>query len=298
MPGIDPHALRQIDRFRVRRFVAEGGNAWVFEVEDPTQPGVGLALKLLKPDAAQGAELARFLAEIEKLVRIQHPNIIRVHDRGQDAATGCHFYTMDFVDGGTLADVRIERAGDPEATRVARRGATIEEVCGYFVGVLAALARLHGQERPILHRDIKPANVLVQAPGERLLLADFGIAALHDGARTQTGVLAGSPVYMAPEVLAGAAPGVASDLYALGALLYEWLTGQTPHRGASLGELMRAAARDPVPAASGHCPGLPPEADRLIAACLARSPAARPSDAAALAQALAAAGRSPVARAP
>jgi serine/threonine protein kinase len=229
MPAIDPQALRQIDRFRVRRFVAEGGNAWVFEVEDPTQPGVGLALKLLKPDAAQGAELARFLAEIEKLVRIQHPNIIRVHDRGQDPATGCHFYTMDFIDGGTLSDVRVERAGDPEATRVARRGATLEEVCGYFVGVLAALARLHGQERPILHRDIKPANVLLRRDGTAIL-GDLGIAKELGGAGlTRAGVVPGTVLYMSPEQAAGEALRPTSDLFSVGLALYRVLTGSSAY---------------------------------------------------------------------
>ncbi len=229
MPAIDPHALRQIDRFRVRRFLAEGGNAWVFEVEDPTQPGVALALKLLKPDAAQGAELARFLAEIEKLVRIQHPNIIRVHDRGQDAASGCHFYTMDLIDGGTLADVRVERAADPEATRVARRGVTVDEVCGYFVGVLAALARLHGQERPILHRDIKPANVLLRRDGTAIL-GDLGIAKELGGAGlTRAGVVPGTVLYMSPEQAAGEPLRPTSDLFSVGLSLYRVLTGHSAY---------------------------------------------------------------------
>ncbi len=229
MPGIDPQSLRQIDRFAVRRFIAEGGNAWVFEVDDPTQPGVVLALKLLKPDAAQGAELARFLSEIEKLVRIQHPNIIRVHDRGQDAATGCHFYTMDFVDGGTLAEVRVERAGDPEATRVTRRGATVAEVAGYFIGVLAALARLHGQERPILHRDIKPANVLLRRDGTAIL-GDLGIAKELGGAGlTRAGVVPGTVLYMSPEQASGEALRPTSDLFSVGLALYRVLTGRSAY---------------------------------------------------------------------
>jgi serine/threonine-protein kinase len=273
-------------RFRLECELARQPGRSVHRATDVAQDAdVLVALKILDLSFDTGAAAQRrFDREVAALQRLRHPGIVPLHAAGLQGRRA--WIATRFIEGGDLRE-RIT-PGRPAADPLA--------VLGAVAGVAEALGAAHRQG--VLHRDIKPANVLVQKPGDRLLLADFGLAGLHDGSRTQTGVLSGSPVYMAPEVLAGAAPSVAADLYALGALLYEWLTGQPPHRGTSLGELLRAAARDPVPAASANAPGLPADADRLIAACLARTPAARPSDATALAQALAAAARPRAARGP
>jgi serine/threonine-protein kinase len=121
--------------------------------------------------------------------------------------------------------------------------------------------------------------VIVDWASDRLTLTDFGVAHLADGERTATGVVLGSPGYMAPEQLAGAPAAPSGDLYALGVLLFELLAGRRPHDAPSMGELLRRVATEAAPALTQFRPGLPPAFDRLVAALLAKSSAGRPTDA-------------------
>jgi len=207
---MNPRDLQQIGPYPVVEFVAEGGMAWVFKVEDPRFK-VHRALKMLKPQAALGEEFQRFESEAKLLARIEHPNLITIYDFGKDEATGCHYYTMTFVDGAPLSET------EPVAP---------ETACPIFIDVLSALSRLHDQG--IIHRDIKPGNILVMSDG-RVLLGDLGIARQQDQmlSLTRTGMAIGSVQYMSPEQARGEVVDPSSDVFSMGLTLYQVLTGHT-----------------------------------------------------------------------
>jgi serine/threonine-protein kinase len=207
---MNPREIEQIGPYPVVEFLAEGGMAWVFKVEDP-KFRVHRALKMLKPQAAQGDEFRRFESEAKLLARIDHPNLVTIFDLGQDEQTGCHYYTMTFVDGARLADSEPLR---PEAA------------ISIFLDVLSALERLHLEG--IVHRDIKPGNILVMSDG-RVLLGDLGIAREQDSliSLTRTGMALGSVQYMSPEQARGEQVSPASDVFSIGLALYQVLTGET-----------------------------------------------------------------------
>jgi serine/threonine protein kinase len=207
---MNPRELQQIGPYPVVEFVAEGGMAWVFKVMD-TRFRVHRALKMLKPQAAQGDEFRRFESEAKLLARIEHPNLITIYDLGKDEATGCHYYTMTFVDSPSLA---------------AAERFSVSEAVGILLEVLAALGKLH--EAGIIHRDIKPANIL-RTPDGRILLSDLGIARQQDQliSLTRTGMAIGSIQYMSPEQARGHPVTPSSDVFSLGLALYQMITGHT-----------------------------------------------------------------------
>lgn len=150
--------------------------------------------------------------------------------------------------------------------------------------VAEALAYAHAQG--VLHRDLKPANVMVDWAADRVTLTDFGLASLADAERTRTGLVLGSPAYMAPELLAGQPADASTDLYALGAMAFQLLTGSLPFDAPGLGELLRQVAQQPAPDLAALRPELPPALAALVAQLLAKAPAERPPSAAGVAQAL------------
>jgi eukaryotic-like serine/threonine-protein kinase len=206
---MNPSELTQIGPYRVRRFVAEGGMAWVFEVVDPRFDATR-ALKMLKPAASLGGDLSRFEGEASLLAGLDHPNLITIYDMGRDDATGCYYYTMTYVDSPPLS----------------QRGVLpLEQAGPLFLDVLAGLSVLH--DRGVVHRDIKPANVLLTNDG-RAVLADLGIARQTDRAGvTRTGTAVGTALYMAPEQARGRKLTPAVDVFAVGLSLYQVLTGHT-----------------------------------------------------------------------
>ena len=206
---MNPQELRQIGRYPVRCFIAEGGMAWVFEVTDP-RFNARRALKMLKPAAGAGAEFRRFESEARLLGALDHPNLITLFDFGRDETLGCYYYTMQYVDGPPLSQ---------------RGTLTIGEAVPIFLDVLAGLTQLH--DRGIVHRDIKPANVLLTSDG-RAVLGDLGIARTQEEAGlTRTGTAIGTVLYMAPEQARGVPVTPASDVFAMGLSLYQVLAGKT-----------------------------------------------------------------------
>ena len=213
---MNPEEVRQIGPYPVRRFIAQGGMAWVFEVTDPRFGGhdVVRALKLLKPASAAGEDFERFKNEAGLLAGIDEPNLVTIFDFGQDEETDCFYYTMTYVDGPSMSDY------------LADHGAfEVDKAMDLFIGLLGGLAELHN--RNIVHRDIKPANVLLSSVGMRPRLADLGIARVEGAvSHTQTGFAVGTVHYMAPEQARGRTVTAASDVFAMGLTLFEALAGE------------------------------------------------------------------------
>jgi len=231
-----------------------------------------VAVKLIA--LADPAVAARFRAEVEAIARLNHPNIVQVFEIGE--AEGRPFYSLEYCPGGSL-EGRL--AGSPLSAAAAAR--LVETVAR-----AAAAAHAAG----VVHRDLKPANVLLTADGVPKL-ADFGIAKRTDAAddQTRTGSILGTPSYMAPEQALGESKrvGPACDVYALGAILYECLTGRPPFRAASLLETLdQVRYREPVPVRQLQ-PTVPRDLETIVLKCLRKEPARRYGSAAELADDLA-----------
>jgi serine/threonine-protein kinase len=220
-----------IGRYEIVRLVGRGGMALVYEARDATL-GRRVALKVLRTDVASPRLVDRLHREAEAVARLRHPGIVTVHDVGE--ANGYHFIAMDFVDGATFGDVA-------PAMPPRRRLEALESV---------ARAVAHAHAHGIVHRDLKPANVLVESANGRLYLTDFGLARLVDGeALTRSGSAVGTPQYMAPEQVRGESRliGPATDVWALGVLLYELIEGRAPFHGPTPAVLFQALLVDDPP---------------------------------------------------
>jgi len=202
-------------RYRVIEFIGRGGMAEVYRVWD-SRRNTALAMKLIHPDLAlDRAFLRRFHREAETLAHLQHPNIVRFYGLEQD---GEHvFILMDFVEGKSLKQLIFSANGPLPLQRVVD---TMRQLC-------QALQFAHYEG--FVHADVKPGNVLIDNAG-RVMLNDFGIAQMAQTATTSLGG-AGTPAYMSPEQARGGKPTLQSDIYALGILLYEMLTGERPFNG-------------------------------------------------------------------
>lgn len=260
--------------YRLANRLGAGEHGEVF-VATHVASGEQVAFKRLRAagtDARQRAEaVRRFAAEAETTRRLQHADIVRVLDAGHDDAGP--WLVMELLPGCSLERYTHAARLLPEPV-----------VIGVMARVARALAYAHG--RGVVHRDLKPSNVIVDWTSRRVTLTDFGLARGADGDSTRTGLVLGSPAYLAPEQLAGAPATPRGDLYALGVTVFELLIGRRPHESASLGELLRQVAEQPAPDLARLRPGLPPALVTLVARLLAKSPSQRPATAAEVAQAL------------
>jgi serine/threonine-protein kinase len=231
-----------------------------------------VALKRLAENLARDEDLQRrFLREARLAARLAHPNVVRVFDVGED--DGRPFIAMEYVEGETLAELVAQRAPLP-AAEAARLGT---QMC-------AGLAAAHAAG--LVHRDVKPQNLLLSTDGV-LKLGDFGIAAGHDGTRlTLAGTVLGTAGYLAPEQARGEEVTAAADIYAVGAVLYELLTGEPSRTAGSLAELGSEDGFGP-PDLAARVPSAPRELVAAVNACLSARPEDRPPSAAALARLLA-----------
>ncbi len=266
-------------RYRLIAALGVGGMGAVWRAFDP-QLGRTVALKLIRPDQARSPEaVARFLREARLAARLRHPGIVAVHDAGTDA--GCPYLAMDHVEGRALHSFLAEtaeakRAGAADGFRRLR-----EEVA-LLAEIAEAVAYAHAQG--VLHRDIKPGNVLLESPGEgmppRARVMDFGLAKEIDStdARvTASGQVLGTPAYMSPEQAGGetAAIGPHSDLWALGVILYEILTGRLPFTGTGSLEILMAVMRTDPPRPRRLAKDAPADLEAVCLRCLEREPARR-----------------------
>jgi eukaryotic-like serine/threonine-protein kinase len=261
------------DRYIIERELGRGGMATVYLARD-LKHGRPVALKVLHPELAVSVGPERFQREIATVARLQHPNILTVHDSGETA--GQLWFTMPFVEGESLRDyIRREQQLPVE---VALRIATD-----------AARALQYAHEHGVIHRDVKPENLLLTKDGSTLV-ADFGIARALSGADdrlTETGISVGTPAYMSPEQAAGHRTlDARTDVYALGAVLYEMLAGEPPFTGPTpQAVIAKRFHSEPIPLRAVR-PSIPAEVDRTVSRALARVPADRFVSTAELARAL------------
>jgi serine/threonine-protein kinase len=261
--------------YRIEQLIARGALGALYAATDPRNGGA-VALKVLPlafeyegPDLDEAR--ARFLQEAKAASSLQHPDIVTVHGAGE--VQGRAFIVMELLSGCDLT--RYTRPArllpEPVALRVAAR---IAEALGYAHGM------------GVVHRDVKPANVMVDLPRHQVKLTDFGIARLDDGMRSRSGVMMGTPSYMAPEQLAGGRIDGRADLYALGVVLFQLLTGRLPYEASSMGQLLAQIARGEPQSLQGLRPDLPAALGELVAGLLQKHPAERPGDGRVLARAL------------
>jgi len=256
-PGVPPQVV-VADRYRLCGVLGQGGAAVVHEATD-TRLERQVAVKLLRDSSRDQAERLRFVAEARLLGGLSHPHLVRVLDAGVDRSVP--YLVLELVHGPTLAELMADPATEIAPVRLAELGAEV------------ALALAHVHSVGIVHRDVKPGNVLVSPEG-RAKLADFGIARLVDDTShyTRTGHLVGTVAYVAPEQVAGEPATPAVDVYALGLVLLEGLTGARAYAGTSVESALARLSRQPdIP------PSLPPGWRPLLVAMTARDPQRRPT---------------------
>jgi len=257
-------------RYRLEELAGQGPMSEVWRAHDDTLDRT-VALKMLAPTA----DLERFRREARAVASLAHEHVMRVFDYGEDKAGP--FMALEWLPGGTLEE-RLRGGALPSAD--AGRIAT---------GIAAGLAHLH--ERGFVHRDLKPANVLFDEE-DRPKLADFGLARSHGGTLTEAGTVLGTAAYISPEQATGEPATPASDVYSFGVLLFRMLTGTLPFVAGDALALVDMHRRKPALPVRSVNPTAAPELASLADSALAKDPAARPRDGAAL---LAALGQAPTA---
>jgi eukaryotic-like serine/threonine-protein kinase len=243
-------------RYRIQRKLGAGGMADVYLAEDQ-ELGRRVAIKILNGRHANDAQfIERFRREAKNAAALNHPSIVSIYDRGE--AEDTYYIAMEFLDGRTLKELIVGRGAAP-----------INVAIEYGRQILSALrfAHRHG----IVHRDIKPHNVLVDAEG-RVKVTDFGIARAGTSQMTETGSIVGTAQYLSPEQARGGEVDPRSDLYSLGVVLYELLTGKTPFDGDTPVEIaMKHLSNAPKPPSKLR-PEIPPELDKVVLRALAKNP--------------------------
>src|SRR5262245_44534396 len=258
--------------YRVERLMGKGAASQVFLAQD-LRDGRWVALKGLELGSAPASPewhdaLERFRREATVLHDLDHPGIVAVLDAGPSER------------GAWMA---MEAVAGCDLTRYTRPARLLPPPLVARIGARLADALAYAHRRGVVHRDVKPANVLVDWTKDIVKLSDFGLARSSEHTQTRSGIALGSPDYMAPEQLAGGAVGPASDVYGLGATLFELLAGRRPHQADNLGELLRAVASEPAPSLAHLRPDLDSALCEAVMPLLAKDQAHRPHDAAAVA---------------
>jgi hypothetical protein len=263
--------------YRIVRELGRGGMGIVYEAEDPRLRR-RFVLKVMRPDLADlPGYRSRFLREAQAQAAVEHDHIVAVHQVGEDA--GVPFIAMPLLKGQSLAEaLKAGQLSLAEAVRIARE-------------VAEGLAAAH--ERGLIHRDIKPANLWLEEPRRRVKILDFGLARpltqteeAAGGPVTQTGVILGTPAYMSPEQAQSLPVDARSDLFSLGSLLYQLVTGRLPFSGKDTIRILYAVTEQTPARPASLVANLPPTLDTLVMQLLEKAPADRPASAAVVAELL------------
>jgi len=239
--------------------IGEGGMGAVYRGRDRALDR-NVAVKIL-PEAlaADKSYVARFIREARALAKVKHPNLISIYQVGQK--NGLYFFMMEFVEGRTLAALLAQGGG----------GMAVPEAFRILGQVMRALSKVHSLG--IVHRDIKSSNVMINSEGQAILM-DFGLAKepQGDSSLTTAGVILGTPDYMSPEQANGDPVDTRSDIYSLGILAFQMLTGRLPFPGKSAVAILKQHCHDPLPGMANLAPGIPEAVDRIVRKAAAKRP--------------------------
>jgi HAMP domain-containing protein/tRNA A-37 threonylcarbamoyl transferase component Bud32 len=272
MTSVKP--IERIGRYQVECLAGEGATAMVYRARDP-EIGRTVAIKVLKQEAFVDQDyLNRFQREAQSAGAISHPNIVTIYDVGKVADVP--YITMEFLDEQSLKELLASGTRLP-----------FKSVVRIAIQLASALDYAH--QRGVIHRDVKPANILLIGGGETVKLTDFGIARMQGGGdlqRTEVGLVMGTPQYMSPEQVAGHIVDGRSDLFSLGSILYELLTGSKPFDDANVARLMlQILEEEPEPIAT-KAPGTPVGMQRIVRKLMNKRPERRYETGAQLVKAL------------
>ena len=242
------------ERYEIRSFLGRGGMGDVYRAYD-RELDRDVALKLIRPDLAEEPRvMERFRREVQLASRVTHGNVLRAYDLGEH--DDLKYLSMQYVDGETLADL-IRR----------ERKLAVSRIVAIFRQLCEGLAAAH--EQGILHRDLKPANVMLDRR-DQVYIGDFGLARSIDQTRlTMTGAVVGTPAYMSPEQVKGEPIDARSEIFSLGVILYEMVTGRAPFAGDSSYSVMMKRLQGPPPPAKALNPDLPAHLSKVLDRCLA-----------------------------
>ncbi|MFB9659428.1 PASTA domain-containing protein [Glycomyces mayteni] len=252
-------------RYRLKRLIAQGGMADVYEAEDVRLDRT-VAVKMITAGRASGFDLTAFTHEARTIARLSHPNVVAVFDQG--VHEGLPYVVMEYVPGTTLRDL-LNR----------RRRLRIDEAVEVCAQLLDGLQAAH--DSGLVHRDIKPENILLKngGRGDRVKVVDFGLAEAVHGDRDTGGPLVATAAYVAPELVGGKPATTASDVYSTAILLYELLTGEVPFDGPDSGAVARRHVEEDVPSPRLKAPDVPEGLAELVVSAASRRPGSRPVDA-------------------
>ncbi len=270
---------RKVGRYEILEVIGIGANSRVARAFDPLIARI-VAIKLFPSELARGEARNRFVQEARVVGQLSHPAVIALHDMGIDEPSQTPYLVMEFIQGQPLEKL-LERGSIP-----------CSKACAWAAEVATALAVAH--RKGVIHGDVKPANILI-TEDERIKLTDFGMARLASRDSKDTPLL-GSPAYWCPEQIVGKPQDARSDIFSLGVVMYEMVTGHRPFDADSLqGICAKILSSTPLPPSHAN-PSVPAAFNELIASCLEKDPARRCASAETLAERLHPLSRRPVAQ--